>query len=183
MRVSSELKQNWTFMYSRFLSEDGLPDDFSHLGIFLISFLGDKDLAKRFYDELDILEADKNNPYTKKMIIDAIYARPKAYYECNLIARQIRNLDKRFNINTKDAKDGDKKVYMALRSALRTILKEVNKDLPVINDCLLVATTIAVKFTELQYRMAPREMIFGNTPYGDSYVRKPKNNVIHGDNV
>ena len=167
MKVSSELKQNWTFMYSRFLSEDGLPDDFSHLGIFLISFLGDEDLANRFYKELDKLEADDHNPYTKKMILDAIYARSKAYHECNFIARQIRELDKRFDITSKDAKDGDKKVYTALRNELRRILKEVNINLPIINDCLLIAVSLALKFTELQYRVAPREMIYGKSNYGE----------------
>jgi len=181
IKVSVGIKESYYYNYSRYLSEDGLPDDFSHLGNFLMAFLSDSELSKKFYIETDKLEKDKNNPYTTKMIHDAIYARPKEYYKSGWLARRMRELDKRFNTSSYVLDDNkDKKVQHAIRNEIKTILKELNADLPIINDCLIIATTIAIKFTDLKYRNIPREMIFGKSNYGDAVMQRKETKKTNG---
>ena len=98
---------------------------------------------------------------TKRKVLSSINMFQKLYYINSIVVRQIKELDKRFEEDNKmllPLKE-EKQVYHRVRRELREILKELNLELPLINDYLYIALTIIIKNSDLQYEGAPKEQI------------------------
>lgn len=164
IRVSTAIKQQYQYLFSRHLSYLGLPLNFSYLREIVVTLLSDERIMSRVKEEL--IRLNKINKIDIEKILNSPHDFTNKYYVNNVLTSLLQE--------KKQQVGADSDALKELNSFIVKVIKLLNTDLPLINDRILLLFIIAVKNTDLEYVNAPREEIINPGILYDPQVRKKK---------
>lgn len=148
--TTSSLKQHFNYLFARHLSNIGLPYNYSFLQQIIILGMANDEIRAKVLEKLDKLQKE-GIIKDKNAVLQSFRTYKGLYFQTSFLLEALKK-----KIDDKGIESDREKSF---RKEINRTIREINSQLPIINDYLMILFTLVVEDSDLCHSVAPREEI------------------------